>query len=414
VNKPDRKALALPQPVVFNPLSVVSTDDPWSVYHRLRADSPLHYSPEADVWTLSRFADVQTAARDWRTFSSAPSVDLDQTGSTFGVASIFDVDPPQHDRLRRPLQSSFSPRAIADLEEFVRSVAGQLLEPLLTGEEVDFVESFAWRLPLVVARAQLGIDAEDEDAFGSLLHALLSRNHGQRTIPSEALEAGRSLLAFFEDRLGSWRDSSHTGSIVPSLIEALDRNVLSREEVVSLATMLGAGFTETTSGLLASMCRLFAEHPDQTARLRREPQSLVPAIEEILRFEPPAHFLARTVNAPVALHGERLDPGARVVLLFASANRDERRWESPDTLDLFRPLQRNLAFGEGIHHCLGAPLARLEARIAGELLLRSTADIEIIGNEGRWYPTHGTRGFSELRVRLSPSHAQASAKTVAT
>ncbi len=398
------------QSVVFNPLSVVGTEDPWSLYRRLRADSPLHYSPEADVWTLSRFADVQAAARDWRTFSSAPSVDLDQTGSTFGVASMFDVDPPLHDRLRRPLQSSFSPRAIAELEEFVRAAARRLLEPLLSGEEIDFVEAFAWRLPLVVASAQLGVDPDDEHRFGSLLHALLSRNHGERMIPPEAVEAGRDLLAFFADRLSAWRDSSsYIGLIVPSLIGALDQHTLSEEEVVSLATMLAAGFTETTSGLLASMCRLFAEYPDQTERLRGEPQSLVPAIEEILRFEPPAHFLVRTVSTPFQLHSEQLAPGARVVLLFASANRDERRWESPDTLDLFRPFQRNVAFGEGIHHCLGAPLARLEARIASELLLQSTAEIELIGKEQRWYPTHGTRGFSELRVRLRPSHASSQA-----
>jgi cytochrome P450 len=398
------RELAVPEPLLFDPFSVVSSADPWALYRRLRSEAPAYYSEAHEIWVLSRFDDVQAAARDWRTFSSEPSVDLDGTGGTFGNASIIDLDPPRHDELRSILNKSFSLRATADLATAVRRSALSLLGPLIGSGVVEYVGAFAWRLPVAVAAALLGVPTEDEAELGSLLRAVVTRSPGAREIPDSAFDAASRLRGFLRHGYDTWATGeSELATVLTTLREAAQANAVTVDDAVGLLAMLGIAFTETTSGLLTSLCRLFAEHPDQVDRLRISPDAVSGAVEEVLRFEPPAHYLARRASVPVQLHDQVIPAGSRVLLLFASANRDERRWNRAEELDLFRPIQRHVGFGEGIHHCLGAPLARLEAQITAELLLRLTRAIEIAEPERRWYPTHGTRGSLTLGVRLEPS-----------
>ncbi len=391
------------EPLRYDPLADVGSPDPWAIYRRMRAEAPLYHSAERDVWALSRFADVQAAARDWQTFSSEPGVDLDDTGSSISTGSIIDSDPPPHDVLRGVINSAFTPRAIAELEEFVQQTARELLEPLLGAGEGDFVEAFAWALPVAVARHMLGVPAADEEAFATFLRDVVTRVPGEIEIPASAQEASARYHTFVRERIDEWAGGSHRTGVLGLLLDAQDDGRITRADVLGSAALLGVAFTETTSGLLGSLCRLLALHPDQTERLRSEPDRILDAIEEVLRFEPPSHYMARRVTKDVELHDQRLPAGSRVILLFAAANRDERRWEDAEAFDAFRPRQRNLGFGEGIHHCLGAPVARLEARVMVSLLLDSAASIELTGDGRRWYPTHGTRGWLELPVRLRPA-----------
>jgi cytochrome P450 len=383
----------------YDPLGDVGSPDPWAIYRRMREEAPLYYSAERDAWALSRFADVQSAARDWRTFSSEPGVDLDDTAGAISTGSIIDSDPPDHDSLRAVVNSAFTPQVIAGLEDFVGRTARELFERLASAGEGDFVEAFAWALPVAVAREMLGVPAHDAKAYGRFLREVVTRVPGEIEIPLEAREASARYHAFVHERIGEWAGGSERVGVLRLLRDAQDVGRITEADVLGTAALLGVAFTETTSGLLSSICHLLASHPDQTERLRAEPDRIPDAIEEVLRFEPPSHYMARRVTTDVELHGQQLATGSRIILLFAAANRDERRWEDPETLDLFRPRQRNLGFGEGIHHCIGAPVARMEARILARLLLEAKS-IEVTGDGRRWYPTHGTRGWLELPVRI--------------
>jgi hypothetical protein len=390
------------EPIRYDPFSDVSSTDPWATYSRMRAEAPLYHCAARDVWALSRFADVQAAARDWRTFSSEPGVDLDDTGSSISGGSIIDSDPPPHDLLRGVVNSAFTPRATAELEDFVDRTARDLLEALLASGEADFVKAFAWALPVAVARRVIGVPAADEAVFAAFLRDVVTRVPGNVEIPASSREASARYHEFVRERIEEWAGGSKRTGVLGLLLDAQDDGRITRADVLGTAALLGVAFTETTSGLLCSLVRLLALHPDQAERLRSQPDCIGDAVEEVLRFEPPSHYMARTVTTDIDLHGQRLVAGSRVILLFASANRDERRWGNSEALDLFRPLQRNLGFGEGIHHCLGAPIARLEARVTARLLLDRTGSIEVTGEDRRWYPTHGTRGWLELPVRLRP------------
>ncbi len=389
-------------PIRYDPLADVGGPDPWAIYRRMRTEAPLYHSAERDVWALSRFDDVQAAARDWRTFSSEPGVDLDDTAGAISTGSIIDSDPPPHDVLRGVINSAFTPRAIAELGDYVERTARELFDLLLAAGEGDFVDAFAWALPVAIARHMLGVPATDEQAFAAFLRDVVTRVSGDIEIPASSQEASARYHEFVRERIDGWAGGSERSGVLGLLLDAQDDGRITREDVLGTAALLGVAFTETTSGLLCSLCRLLASHPDQTERLRSQPDLILDAVEEALRFEPPSHYMARRVTRDVELHGQRLAAGSRVILLFAAANRDETRWEDAETFDPFRPRKRNLGFGEGIHHCLGAPVARLEARVLVHLLLDAAESIEVTGEGQRWYPTHGTRGWLELPVRVRP------------
>ncbi len=381
----------------YDPFSAEALADPYPLYRQLRDEAPVYHSPDRSVWAISRFDDVQACARAWQTFSNAPGVDLGGFVNLFGEGDFLDVDPPSHSALRNLIRHHFSPRAIAELEAVTRRYSDELLRELAGEGEVDMATRYAIAMPVLVASHLVGIEAEDRAAIFTLCEQLIQQSPAQ-TDPSDAQ---RATVAEVRERLGALaRLGGRPGSIMGDVSAGVEAGTLSLAQAEGMLLLVCVAGFETTASLLSHAIYLLDRHRDQRGLLVAD-RSLIPdAIEEIVRFESPIQAMARTVTCDTELHGVGIPAGDRAVLLFGAANRDERRFEDPDSFDITRPKQRHLGFGEGIHHCLGAPLARLEGRVMLEELLSSFPEWTVMGPIERPVGHKPGRGISTLPVRL--------------
>jgi cytochrome P450 len=386
----------LPAPVgLYDPFVHAMVDDPYPVYRELRRDHPVYHNPDRGFWAVSRWADVQHVARDWRQFSSAGGVDVDIPPHFFGVGDLIDSDPPQHDRLRAVVREVFSPRGVGHLERVIKLRVDELLDPLLARGRGEFVGEVGSRLPLAIIVGLLGFPHSESAELVTLMQAVLERVPGSTEVSAGVIRALAALEEYIADAARQRRRRPQD-DLLSLIVGAEWSGEVQPEEVTGLClTLLLAGW-ETTSVLAANAIWLMANHPEQRQLLADEPARIPAAIEEILRFETPAQQHSRIAVSDVELHGERIPAGGRVLMLWASANRDETRWSDGDLFDVQRTPKRNLAFGEGIHHCLGAPLARLEARILLETLLARNPRFEVDLPER--FESVVIRGISRLQV----------------
>jgi cytochrome P450 len=391
--------------VVYDPFSNLGTDDPYPLYARLRDEAPAYHNPDRGFWALSRFDDVQTAARDWGTFSSAPCVDPDYVGVRLRINSFLDMDPPTHDVLRRIVRAHFTPKEIKEFEAVTVGIADELIDSLLDTEEVDLASDLAWVLPLKATMALLGVPPADfrylRDTFDLLWHENRLWIEPAPDAPSRV--AAASLREYFASTLIERASRPGGDDVLSTVAEAHAADLATLDELAEVCIVLYIAGYETTANLLSSALLVLAENPEQRAWLAANPDGLPDAVEEFLRFDAPVQVLARDTTKPVELHGERLRAGSRVLLLYGAANRDPRRFPDPDRLDVTRPVVRHLAFGSGIHHCLGAPLARLEARVALSSLLAKMPDYAISGPVVRNTNMVSTRGITSLPVIVGAS-----------
>lgn len=386
----------LPAPVgLYDPFVHAMVDDPYPVYRRLRDEHPVYHNPERGFWALSRWSDVQSAARDWRRFSSEGGVDIDSGPRFFGIGDFNEADPPAHDRLRAVVKDAFAPRRIAEMEHSVRALVDELLDPMIERGGGEFVSELASRLPLAVIFGMLGFPAQDGARLVALMQEVLAREPGETELPERAVSS-RRLLADYIAEAAAQRRRRARGDLLSVLVEAERSGLLEDQELLGACMLLLLAGWETSSVLAANAVWLLAMHPDQRLILADRPDLIPAAIEEILRFEAPAQHHMRTTVSDVELHGRTIPAGERVLLLWASANRDEARWRDPEQLRVDREVRRNLAFGEGIHHCLGAPLARLEGRVVVERMLARSPSFDV-GSIER-FPGVVIRGISRLQV----------------
>jgi len=383
---------------LYNPFAQVVRDDPFPIYRTLREELPVYHNPVRNLWALSRYDDVLAATRDWETFSHAWGVELDDTGDIIGPGDFLDTDPPLHDALRKVVRHRFAPKRVLEEEAEIRGKAVELLEPWAAGEEVELSREVCWRLPVWLVSRVFGFPDEDAPLLIELGREVLTREVEDGAIPDSAREAYTTLRAYLTAAAEA-RMRAPGSDLLSDIVQAtIDGRRLELEEILGMCVLLFVGGTETTASFLATSLVLLERRPDAWDGLRARPEQIPAAIEELLRFDPPFHKFSRTTTRPVELHGVTIPAHARVVLLYASANRDERRFAAPDELDFEREQLRHLAFGNGVHFCLGAPLARLETRIALEEIARRIGRFEITAPPER-LPTHGTRGFATLRAR---------------
>ena len=356
------------EPGIWDPL--VPVDDPYPVYRRLRDESPLYHDADRGTWAFSRFEDVQRAARDWQTFSSSDGNDVDDGYQLFQPAGdLAGIDPPDHTRLRAALRGAFSPSEVRErFEPAIRAKARGLIERFADRGGADLAREFARPLPGEMICTWLGFPEEDHPQLLAWFGHMLDRVPGQRALPASALAARDRMGAYIEEAAEA-RRASPRDDLLSVLVEAQTNDKISRDEVIGCSVLLFMAGITTTSGLISNSLLHLATFPDQRELMRAEPERIPSAVEELLRYDAPIQTLLRTATKDVEAFGAVIPAGARVSLIWASANRDERRWLDPDRLDIARAPQRHVSFGEGIHHCIGAPLARLEARIAFEEFL---------------------------------------------
>lgn len=373
----------MPGTLRYDPLELETHCDPYPVYRRLRRERPLYRNPDRGFWALSRHDDVVPAAQDWRRFSAGPEGERSERNRFFGIrpAGYVAADSDRHTVLRKVLRRDFSARAMAELEPELHAIAGGLVDRLAESRLADFVAGLAQPLPATVLCRLLGFPLEDGPLVAAWNRELWRRTPGEDRLPDTLLVADREAREYVE---AASRHPSPRG-VMRTLREAERSGAISHDELLDAGVLLIAAGTKTSSALIAIALRLLAEHPDQQARIAAEPRLIPGAVEETLRFDSPTQWFARITTADVATEHGTIPSGALVLLLFGSANRDERRHGDPDRFDVARPPQRHLSFGHGIHHCLGAALARLEARVCLEVVLSRLRRLEPAGEVRRTY-----------------------------
>jgi cytochrome P450 len=371
-------------PPKFDPLQLY--EDPYPLYNQLREEAPLYHCRERDCWVLTGYDDVSATARDWQTYSSGQGDDLDDTSMLFApTGETAHTDPPLHTRLRAAVQNEFRVKSVREqLTPLVRAKVHSLLEELSRHEQVDFVQQLALPLPGAMVCTWLGFAEEEHERLLAWFREMALRTPGQIELPASAYAARDAMRAHARAALHE-RRSSPRDDLLSVFAAALTGGELSEDEALGMITQLFFAGITTTTALIGNSLLNLSRFEDQLRLLQGNPELIPAGVEELLRFEPPVQWLTRVTTREVTLYEQTLPAGTRVLMLWAAANRDGRRWPQPDELDVKREPQRHLSFGEGIHHCLGAPLARLEATILFEELLARMADYEVVGPIRRPY-----------------------------
>jgi len=357
----------------LNPFAWEFHEDPHPTYRWLRDHAPLYRNEAMSFWALSRFRDVMGAFVDWQTYSSVGGLILEKLNPEhleLTPMMIF-MDPPRHDRLRKLVSRAFTPRRIAALEGFVRTLASKLLDPLVARGGGDFVADFSTPLPMDVIFTLLGVPEADRRQLREWTDISLARDPGTDAVPPRAIAAGLESLRYWFQLVQDLRRHPNDGLICGLFdveMETDDGRAtrLTDGEIIGFCSLLGAAGSETTTRLLGSAAVLFARHSDQYARILADPDAIPGALEEVLRWASPAQYAVRTLTRDVEWYGRTVPAGDRILLLLGAANRDEREYPDPDRFDVGRGIPTQLGFGQGVHYCIGASLARLEARVALE------------------------------------------------
>jgi len=396
----------------FDPYDPALQLDPYPTYKWLRDESPVHWDEDRGFWTLSRFDDVWTAVHDPKRLSSAQGIIIGQPSMSSedgeAMPMMIMMDPPRHDELRRLVARAFTPRAIAAMEESVRGIARDLLDAMPEGG-AELVSSYAGPLPMTVIAVMLGVPVEERDNFREWSDMLVRINPDDPGSIERALHGSAELLAYLPPLIEARRRDPRDDLISAMVSAELDGRRMTDEEIAGTAFLLLTAGNETTTNLIANAAVVIGTDPQLRQSLVEDP-ALIPAVtEEILRLESPVQGLARTATEEVRFGDATIEPGQQVLLLFASANRDEREFPDAEMLQIGRSSERALAFGHGTHYCLGAALARLECRVAFEELLARIPDYQV-ADGARRVPSAMVRGFEHLPVAYETTALEGAAR----
>jgi pimeloyl-[acyl-carrier protein] synthase len=392
----------------FNPMDPEFLANPYPTYHRLRREDPVHHSP-LDFWVLTRYEDVVAVLRDPR-FIKEPLVAL--VAARFGVTvppgmglSMLDRDPPDHTRLRSLVSKAFTPRVVEGLRPRIQQIVDALIARAEAVGSMDLIEEFAYPIPVNVICEMLGVPVEDHERFkGWSLD--IARGLDSIWLPPESeiprrSGAARHAIADYFRGLIAERRASPRGDLLSALIAAEEAgDTLSEDELIATCILLLIAGHETTVNLIGNGTLALLRHPGELRRLRETPGLITSAVEELLRYDGPVQRTARIPSTDVTIGGRTIGKGEMVMPFIGAADRDPSQFSDPDRLDLARADNRHIAFGWGIHFCLGAPLARLEGQIAIDALVRRLPKLEIATDEPEYRQSLTLRGLKTLPVRF--------------
>jgi cytochrome P450 len=390
-------------PIRYSPYDYEIHDDPYPTYARMRDEAPLYRNLELDFWALSRHEDVLAAFRNPTQLSNRFGVSLDPAAygpEAHRAMSFLAMDAPRHTRMRSLVSKAFTPRRVAELEEQVRRIARHHIEAAVEKGEFDFVAEFAGRMPMDVISEMTGVPHGDRAEVRRLADLLVHREEGLNDIPKEGVEAALTLAGYFGEMVSA-RRSRPADDLTSALLEAqVEGEGLSDDEVISFLFLMTVAGNETTTKLLANAWYWAWRFPQERSKVLGAPWRVADWVEETLRFDASTQMLLRVTTGEVELHGTVLPNSSRVLLLLGSANRDERVFLDPDRYDFDRDTSKLVSFGSGRHFCLGASLARLEARVGLEELIERVDDYEIDPGRAQRVHSINVRGFSALSTSV--------------
>jgi cytochrome P450 len=385
--------------LVYSPYAYATHDDPYPTYARLRAEAPVYRNDELEFWALSRHRDVNASFRDTARLSNAHGVSLEPTATGPQAArtmSFLAMDPPRHGLMRALVSRGFTPRRVADLEPHILELTRLHLEPALEQGTFDFVTDFSGKLPMDVISEMIGVPPADRAEVRRLADLLVHRDEGVFDVPRAGMEAALELAGYFATMLADRRRQPSDDLTSALLHTELDGERLADDDIISFLFLMVVAGNETTAKLLANAWYWAWRNPAQRQAAFDEPAGIDGWIDETLRYDPSSQMVARTATADLDLHGVRIPAGARVLLLIGSANRDETVFPDAAVYDITRDTSELVSFGVGRHFCLGASLARLEARIALTELVRRVEDYDVDPDQARRVHSVNVRGFESL------------------
>lgn len=387
----------------YSPFSDEAKQDPYPIYRRLRAESPVHYLEEFDAWALSTFDDVWTASMDTQHYSALHGTTGDQLLSkTFPVVPMLNVlDPPSHTQVRSVLRPFFGPGRMRKMAAGVQAAIDEVFDGLAERDAFDAVGDLGDQIAGRVGAMAAGFPPEDVGLLISLVRRFFAREGDLKGMTPDGMAAFQEMGAYLVDLVGSRRKRPTDDDDPLNTLLGLDldgRRMLDEEIGSHLLLLLLGGF-ETLPKVFAATLRRLWEHPDQRAQVVRDSALVPDAFVEAARFDMPTQFLGRTVAREVRIRDKTLRPGQPVLFLYASANRDEAEFEDADRFDVTRQAPRILSFGHGQHSCLGIHVAKLEGRVALETMLSRFPEYEIELATSERYVSEFIQGFSKLEIR---------------
>ena len=401
--------------VQFNPFDPAFKKNPYPTYKRLLEEDPVHESPLGGL-VLARYADCVAMLRDSRSSSdfrksegfaeqaAAQGWDIDVIMQE--SRSFLFLDPPDHTRLRGLVNKAFTPRVVEGLRPRIEAIVAELLDTAGQRGEMDIMADFAYPLPVQIICDMLGVPVVDNARFREWTNEAARSLDPDFALPQEEIERRqRTFEAFdgyFRDLIAK-RRTEPGDDLISALIAAEDEgNKLSEQELISTCILLLVAGHETTVNLIGNGSLALLRHPNQLQRLRDDPSLIKPAVEELLRYDPPVQLTARVALEEMEFGGKVLRKGQQATLLIGAANRDPAQFADPERLDITREDNRHIAFGMGIHFCLGAPLARVEGQIAIGELVRRLDGLQLAGEEPEYKENLVLRGLASLPVRFTP------------
>ncbi|MDA3021621.1 MAG: cytochrome P450 [Actinomycetota bacterium] len=384
----------------FDPHSAQMIADPYPTYDALRLAGAVHHSPELNLWVLARHSDVRAALHNWQVFSSTSGVELGEP--LFGTGDPIVNDPPQHSVLRDLVGRHFHSRVVENLRPVVRSRCEQLLDSISDRSDIDFVGQYAGRIPGTTMCSMLSFPSDDESWITAKVNEMMNRSlEASDLFRAEAAKA--ALWYYVEEQISLGTRPANGRNVTPLLSQickARTDGLILTDDAVGLCLSLLTAGTETTTALITTILWRLVRGDITMPDLIPDGDVIAGrAIDEVLRFDSPIQWLTRTTTQEVDVSGEVVPAGSRVVLLFASANRDSKAFQNPDVINVYRDQSRSLSFGGGIHFCLGRLLARVETKEALGVFVRRYQVPQLSDTPVR-YPSSWLRSFSSLPIKI--------------